>query len=630
MLQAARMKKVRAICLKAAAPSVIKVLHNLSVLHIKDAIVPEVPRSGPLPSYDEIAARLVRLRSMKEAMGKAGSVPKKKLEIKNPLSEADGLLGEEGKLRALIAERDEFSRQAESALSSQKALADVAGLAIDFSSLQSESLQFVLLKAGAQKAMAAQAAISKRKNSALASAPASAGSVALLIALPKNEDAKFLEQFGQIMGMPQVSGTPAGEIRKLKASEKEARAKLSEANAKIGRFAEKNYPRLLALLEALEIEEDRAQVATQFASSEQLYFIEGWVEKGKCAHLESELKRKFGRKIAVSSLEPDLHHEMPPTKLDNPKAAGAFQFLVGFLSTPGYSEIDPTLLVMFFIPLLYALIFGDAGYAVLSFLLSSYFISITQKGGMMNQVSRIWRISAIPAFLAGIAFDEWFGFSHTALLAKFGFNGVQLYSALLHRVESVQTLMLLVIIVGAVQIGIGFILGAVNEWGHSKKHAIAKLSWLGIEIGGFFTVAIFMFNSFTFLSPAAPALLFLSIAALIATEGIIGAFEIPGLASNIMSYIRIAAVGVGGVILAEAINDLLFPHFDASPLGIAAFVLTAAIYLGMHAVSCIIAMFEAFIHGTRLQVVEFFGKFYKGNGKKFSPFSSTRVYSQEA
>ena len=630
MLQAARMKKVRAICLRAVAPSVIRVLHNLSVLHIKDAVVPEVPRSGPLSSYDEIAARLVRLRAMKDAMGKGGGAPKKKLEIENPLSEADGLLKEEEKLRSLIAERDEFSRHAEAALSSQKALADIAGLEVDFSSLQSESLQFVLLKAGAQKAKAAQAAVSKRKNFAFASAGAQAGSVALLVALPKSEDAKFLEQFGQVMGLPQISGTPEAEIRKLKASEKEARAKLSEANAKIGRFAEKNRPGLLALLEALEIEEDRAQVATQFAGSEQLYFIEGWVEKGKYAHLESELKRKFGKKIAVSSIEPDLHHEMPPTLLSNPKPAGPFQFLMEFLSLPQYSELDPTLVVAFFIPLLYALILGDAGYAILSFLLASYFASITKKGGMMNEVSRIWAICAIPTFIAGVAFDEWFGFSHTELLAKLGFAGVNLYAPLLQRLESIQELMLFVIVVGAVQIGIGFILGAINARGHGWKHVLAKLSWLGIEIGGFFSVAIFMFNSFASLSLFAPALLLVSIAGLVATEGVIGAFEIPGLASNIMSYIRIAAVGVGGVILAQAINQLLFPKFELSPLGLVVFALSVAVYAAAHAASCIVAMFESFIHGTRLHVVEFFGKFYRGNGKKFSPFSATRLYSQEA
>ena len=630
MLQTVRMNKVRAICLKAIAPSVIKALQNMAVLHLKDAVVPNVERAGPLSSFDDISTRLVRIRSMKEALPKGGKAPKKKMEFESLLSEADGMLEEDGKLRTLLHEKEEMAKELEACLSSQRALADVSLLHIDFSSLSSDSLQFLLLKAGAEKAKQALAAVSKRKNFACAQSVTHSGGVMLLLALPKKEDAKFLEQFGQMVPLPAISGTPAQEIGRLKATERGIREKLAASEARIGKFSERNYPKLLALQEALEIEADRAQVATQFAGSDSLYFIEGYVEARKFSHLESELGRLFGKRVFVSKAPLDAHHEMPPTLLSNPKAAGPFQFLVEFLSTPGYNEIDPTMVVAFFIPILYALIFGDAGYAILSFIIATYFISITKKGGMMNQVSRIWQISAIPAFFAGVAFDEWFGFSHPHLLAKLGVSTQPYYGALLHRVESIQTLMLLVIIVGAIQLGIGFLLGVVNEWGHSKKHAFAKLSWLGIEIGGFFTVAIFMFNSFTYLSLAAPALLVLSIAGLIATEGVIGAFEIPGLASNIMSYLRIAAVGVGGVILAEAINNLLFPKFELSLMGLAVFALTAVIYLGVHAVCCIIAMFEAFIHGTRLQVVEFFGKFYKGNGGKFNPFAARRLYTEEA
>jgi len=190
--------------------------------------------------------------------------------------------------------------------------------------------------------------------------------------------------------------------------------------------------------------------------------------------------------------------------------------------------------------------------------------------------------------------------------------------------------MFLCIIVGMVHLGLGFLLGAINEWGHSRKHAIAKLCWIGIEISGFLLVASFMFGALNEFSAAALGLFALSIAGLVAGEGPIAAVEIPGIASNIMSYIRIAAVGVGGVIIAEAINELLLPRIELSPLGLVFFLITLAAYLLLHASSCILAMFESFLHWARLNVVEFFGKFYKGNGVKFSPFRARRLYTQEA
>ena len=66
MFKPVEMSKVRAICLKAAAPSVTKELHKLSVLHIVDSEIPETERTGPLPSYDVVSSKLISIRSMRE------------------------------------------------------------------------------------------------------------------------------------------------------------------------------------------------------------------------------------------------------------------------------------------------------------------------------------------------------------------------------------------------------------------------------------------------------------------------------------------------------------------------------------------------------------------------------------
>jgi len=200
---------------------------------------------------------------------------------------------------------------------------------------------------------------------------------------------------------------------------------------------------------------------------------------------------------------------------------------VDFLYVTNYREIDPTLIVAFTIPLIYALIFGDAGYAIFSFIMAYAMIRKSKPGSLLHEVATIWAISAIPAFFAGIMFDEFFGFSHTALLSMFGMPGIKLYEGL-HRVTSITTLMLICIIVGMVHLALGFILGAINEWGHNKLHSIAKLCWLGIEIAGFFLVAGGMFSAFpAFFMPAA-VLFALCVIGMVITEGPIALIEIPG------------------------------------------------------------------------------------------------------
>jgi len=202
----------------------------------------------------------------------------------------------------------------------------------------------------------------------------------------------------------------------------------------------------------------------------------------------------------------------------------------------------------------------------------------------------------------------------------------------MHRVTDVQALLLLSIFTGLIHLAAGFLLGFANEWEHGKKHAAVKLAWLAVEIGGVLAVAGFLFGA---VSPefaqAGLGLLVLGTAVIVWGEGLIGIFEIPGLASNIMSYARIAAVGIAGVILAEAINSLVLPDAKmlATPQGMVLFAAMSIAYITLHIVNTIIAMFESFVHGARLNFVEFFGKFFKGNGIRFMPFAAKRRYTAE-
>ena len=226
MMHPGKMSKVRAICLKQVAPSVIRELQNLSVIHLKDASLPETDRAGPLPSYDEVSSRLIRIRSMKESLGKTGKLPKKKLLLERPLKDADELLRESDRLQALLKEKDDLARDLDSNLQSQKALSDLSELHIDFSKLQSDSLQFLLIKSSGDKLKKLLALLSARKNCAYAQA----GSV-VLAAIPKTEDQKFVEQFGSLLPLPQLSGTPKQEIAELKNRESSIREKIAAAQA---------------------------------------------------------------------------------------------------------------------------------------------------------------------------------------------------------------------------------------------------------------------------------------------------------------------------------------------------------------------------------------------------------------
>ena len=149
----------------------------------------------------------------------------------------------------------------------------------------------------------------------------------------------------------------------------------------------------------------------------------------------------------------------------------------------------------------------------------------------------------------------------------------------------------------------------MNEWEHNKKHAIGKLSWIGIEVGGTLAITALLFGALPqIVGYGALAFMGLSIAVLAATEGLIGIIEVPGLMGNVLSYTRIALVGVAGVMLAEVIN-LFFTPLPSQ--GIFALI-TFPLLILLHSINAFIAMFEALIQGGRLNIVEFRSKFLHG------------------
>jgi V/A-type H+-transporting ATPase subunit I len=624
MFKPAPMQKVRIIGLRAELSSVCSFLQKAGAIDLLETKSELLSKESPLDYFDAVSAQLVRIRGIKAALSPA-PMPPSPMKIDEPL-ELAAALDIDASVRNASDMADEGRKKIARFDSQIADLSILGNLDIDFSTLHAENLDFYVLKyANKSRHEVAHRLSTLTHEHQLAVAHASGTEVCAVLAIRAGADAaKALEGIATCGPVPKISGKPKDAIANLKGEIFAARQEIAEGQNQIAAFSSKYYPVLLMLEEALSIEADRAAVAASFGRTERLFFAEGWVPKDRFDKIESELRHKFGKSVMVQRIL-NGHEETAPTLLVNPGYAGPFEFLVKFLSIPQATEIDPTLILFFAIPFLYGLILGDAGYGVMSLFIAGFMVWKSKKGTLTNAVGRIWAIASIPAIAFGIFFDEYFAFSHTALL------GLQepLYRGF-HRLEGIQTLMFYALVIGMVHVGLGFVLGAINEWNHSRKHAYAKLAWLGIEIGGILLVATYLFSAFPPEVGVGAGILFAASAAVLFwAEGIVGIFEIPSLSSNIMSYIRIAAVGVGGVIIAEAVNDLLLPRSPdfGSIAGIVTFALMAFMYAFMHFAACVLAMFESLVHGARLNVVEFYGKFYKGNGREFSPFAEKRVYT---
>lgn len=628
MFRPKKMRRVRLIVLKSAVEPLIKDLHLAGIIDIRKTKYSGLDEGRPLASFDEVSTELLKLRTllamMEPALGRKEHKQPAAMEGHKAMAESKALSPLEEKLRSLTQEAAQLTERGKALENEALAIEKVLYFKdVDFGKLDTRMVSY---KAGEIKPESVQVLKEKLEQAGGHSTLiAEAGHKTVLVVFERKnlqavEVLLFESGFNEIE-LPKGITTPMDTINRINDENEGVKRRLKEINSEIAKCADLGIEKVRSLVRSLELEAERAEVTSRFSSSKCIYVLEGWAIDEEHAKLEA-ITNKYGKEMLIEEVKFG-HDEIPPTVLDNPKMAGPLEFITNSYSAPNYFELDPTMMYFIGFPLIYGLIVGDVLYGLLSFLLAMWLLKKFEKSYTMRNVCTLWMYAAIPTVLFGLIFDEWGGMSHFHLLEYIGtWLGVALVHAPLytgfHRIENALVLVGITALIGMVHLAVGFAMGAINEWNHNRKHAYAKIAWIFMEIGGLLAVV-----STTGMLPDAAltaglALLVVSAIVIVAGEGIVGVIEMPGLLGNILSYTRIAAVGIVGIVLAELVNSALMPMPEQGLLAIA-FV---PLFFILHAVNCFIAMFEALIQGGRLNIVEFKSKFLQGGGDIFVPFTA--------
>ena len=616
-----KMEKVRLLLPKSQLEEVIAALHDLGMVEIATAEYAGLGQGKPLEKYDAVAEQLIRIRAIKRAL--AGETPVKArpqpMKIGEALEKArkltlerelEALTTEKEKLRTRLALQTEQLRQIR--------LLERLGN-IDFSKLRTKSLDYWIGRVNKKTGAEIEEEM-RLQGATVLHAPINEQEELLLVMYRKG---MLEEGWGKWnshrIEVPAIVTVPAATSRKIEEEREGITHMLQEIAQRMGALAQQHYAAVVSIEKTLTLEADRAQIPFRFAASPRMIVIEGWIR----VHEEDRLRKGLdGWNVDVQILP--AGKELPPTDLENPKNASPFQFITERFSLPNAREIDPTMIYFITLPLLYGMIVGDVGYGILSYFIAGWIMRKFRNSPTMYNVGNIWRISALPTVIFGILFDEWFGMGHLHLLETLAQWGLPvalhapLYLPFVHRVHELTALIGLTVIIGLLHLGLGFLLGAINEWHHNKKHAIAKLAWIWVETMGTLAAGGLLLGMFSPEIGTAGAIgVIMGAVVLFLTEGIVGILELPGLAGNVLSYARIAAIGVVGVALAEIINEVFLPLPSQGLLALLFFPL----FVVLHTVNAFIAMFESLIQGGRLNIIEFRSKFLTGGGKPFEPFS---------
>jgi len=248
---------------------------------------------------------------------------------------------------------------------------------------------------------------------------------------------------------------------------------------------------------------------------------------------------------------------------------------------------------------------GDVGYGLVTLIAFLFLRKTMPKArGFFN----ILILASLVSVLFGFVFGEFFGFGL--------FHGLISREAESSRI----TLALIILAIGVIHVNIGLIVGFINVFrNHGLIMAIyEKASWIVFEIGAAM-LALSFFKIISVPLYFGIIFLFVSLLMLIKGEGVKGLIEFisMGILTNILSYIRLMAIGLSSVVLAVIINDQSKGLFHKGGI----FVLIGVLVLIIgHTINILLGLLGGFLHSLRLHYVEFFSKFFSGGGKKYQPF----------
>ena len=421
--------------------------------------------------------------------------------------------------------------------------------------------------------------------------------------------------------------------KQLEAEEENIKARLTELSEQI--YA------LEVLYDIYATELVNVEQKQKLSATESAVMIKGWIPVNREAAVVAYLEKAD---CAYELAEPD-GEDIPPILLKNNGFASNFEWVLGMYSYPVYGRFDPTFIMSIFYFIIFGIMFADAGYGLLLVLGCFGAVKFMHPGESMKRSLKMFGYCGFSSIIFGVLFGAYFGDLPMAImtnmmgipeselprLAILNTAGKANVAMLFDPIQEPMAFLIISLGIGAVHLVAGM---AVQFYILCKDgHPVAALLDIGLYwvlFGGF---------ALLFLMPDIGLWVTLGAALLIVLthgrgeksilmkfmKGLLGLYDLINYVADLLSYSRILALGLASAIIAQVIN-ILGTMGGASIIGFIAFVV--ALVLG-HLLNLAINVLGTFVHTSRLQYIEFFGKFYEDGGVPFDPALPSERFSQE-
>jgi V/A-type H+-transporting ATPase subunit I len=360
----------------------------------------------------------------------------------------------------------------------------------------------------------------------------------------------------------------------------------------------------------------------QILDHEEFCLIQGWLPQLQLPVIEAFCA---DNQLGIA-IENPLAEELPPTLLESKSWLAGGQELVNFYQTPGYHSLDPSVMVLFSFSLFFAMILADAGYGMILGLFTFFSWNYLGKKNVGSWLRPLLLVISFFSIVYGMLLGSYWGVEPK--------SGTVLAQLKIINIKDFKSMMELVLIVGCIHICSA---SGLRAWhAHTLYERMQSLGIILLILGAMLlsiallnhnelikhiSVGLMVFSIFIMMIFASDVPITSVKTGLIRViKGLGAVAEIPSLFGDILSYLRLFALGLAGASLAITFNTMA-QHIAHS----SGWVLGGLVLLLGQTMNFVLCLMSAVIHGLRLNYIEFFKWSIKEDGYRYQPFKKEEV-----
>ncbi|MBD5585475.1 MAG: hypothetical protein HDQ88_10365 [Clostridia bacterium] len=430
----------------------------------------------------------------------------------------------------------------------------------------------------------------------------------------------------------------------------ETRNAIDDLTAKLADISERlyalrvNVKPLKIYSDYLSFELEKITLSEKMRGTAKTFLLEAYLPK----EAEEVVKSAIDETASATYYEfsEPADDEIPPTLYKNNAVVKNFETITNMYSPVNSKEFDPNAVMAFFYSLFLGFIMADVGYGLLMLLGGgAIYLKTRASDSGLKRLAGVFAIGGIFALMWGLLFNSVFGipvFASSIIpdpqKSRWSLMGIQVPSVLIISME-----------LGIVHLMTGYICKAIQcmRRGYFWDGILDGLVWAVFSIGmGLAIVGFVDEANISILGPVGGIMAGVSLLVAMLTAGrkekLIGkftkgfgaAYGIINYVSDILSYARLYGLMLSGAVIAQIISayavDPSIMNLDGvgflvsgNPMLI---ILGVVLLVVGHGFNLAIGLLGAYIHDARLQYVEFYGRFFEGEGELFTPLGSNRKY----